>query len=87
MSEYWNSEIIYSMATELVEIMEHEEERHLDNIRRLDGLLERVQSHCPHREAKSIVIGRRVCPICYALLETEDSYNILPEFRGLGDNP
>jgi len=50
MSEYWNSEIIYSMATELVEIMEHEEERHLDNIRRLEGLLERVQSHCPHRE-------------------------------------
>jgi len=83
MSEYWNSEIIYSMATELVEIMEHEEERHLDNIRRLEGLLERVQSHCPHRETDSIVMGRRVCPQCYALLKTEgESYDIVPENRG-----
>ena len=87
MSEYWNAEIIHSMASELMEAMEHEEGRHRANIRRLEGLLKKVQDHCPHREAKSIVIGRRVCPICYALLETEDSYNILPEFRGLGDNP
>jgi len=71
MSEYWNAEIIHSMASDLMEAMEHEEGRHRANIRRLEGLLKKVQDHCPHREAKSIVMGRRVCPTCYALLKTE----------------
>jgi len=73
MTEYWNDEIIHSLATELMEAMEHEEERHLDNMRRLEGLLENVQSHCPHEGKKPIIrMDRYVCQQCYALLITED---------------
>ena len=73
MTEHWNAEIIYSLATELMEAMEHEEERHLDNMRRLEGLLENVQSHCPHEGKKPIIrMDRYVCQRCYALLLMED---------------
>jgi len=83
MAEYWNAEVIRSIANDIMVSMQHEEERHAIIIERMKAQLKEVQSHCPHRESDSIVIGRRVCPICHALLATEDeSYDRVPENGG-----
>ena len=73
MSEYWNADIIHSLATGLMEAMEREDERHISLLDKLERELENVQSHCPHRDKKPIIrMDRYVCQRCYALLLMED---------------